>query len=81
MGKCSDLTFAGRLVAMTQEEELAAPGRAENAALKSELRACCASTVEQLSGALHAAQARIAELKPRKHLPAAFVKANVARAA
>ena len=62
---------------MTQEEELAAL-RAENAALKSEL-SLLRQQVEQLSGALHAAQARIAELEAKKTPPAAFVKANVAK--
>src|SRR5579885_3530861 len=62
---------------MTQEAELAAL-RTENAALKSEL-SLLRQQVEQLSAALHAAQARIAELEAKNTPPAAFVKANVAK--
>jgi transposase len=60
---------------MTPEEELAAL-RAENAALQSELSAL-REQVDQLTAALHTAQARISELEAKKTPPPAFVKANV----
>ena len=59
---------------MSLEEENAAL-RADNAALQREL-STLREQVERLTAALHAAQARIAELEAKK-LPPAFVKANV----